>query len=389
MYDLNELKSIPLFEVAKKYNIHLEKKNGRYWGKLRDERTPSFSINVEKNLWYDFGSGKGGTTIDLVAEIENISSKEAITRLAELFNIENRVTHGWSPLTDSQYREIGIEPTLATMNFKYDLRVHTQQQLARWNSKYAVPLAVLAEKYPDDYNYLVNKIAGNYIKELRDLYFYKLRLAVFYSNDPSKKDLYMSWAELDAADINSKYELYTRALKGIKPDMDLSVNVKRDLKALESERNTDAVTYDTELIRSKIVYFYKSLFNFYQAEFLTPEQAKDLYELNLTISSEEGKYLNIQEIKDLHSNLGNKLNDLEQLYKTLVAERDNTFTDYIREEIDDKVYRLENNIKTVKELFNKCSTVLDGIRQANMLYKNHNQNLNKDNVPLHTYELDI
>lgn len=389
MYDLNALKAIPLYDVARKYNISLTKKNGRYWGKLRDESTPSFSINIEKNLWYDFGSGKGGSSIDLVAAIEGISSKDAINRLAELFNIDKKVTHGWSPLTESQYQEIGIVSSLATLNFNYDLRVHTPQQLARWNSKYAVPLTELAENYPDEYNYLVNKIAGNHIKELRDLYFYKLRLALYHSNDTDKFELYKTWAEVDAEEINRKAELYTRALKGIKPESDLSVNVQKDLKAIESERASSEVTYDTELIRSKIVYFYKSLYNFYQAEFLTPEQAKDLYELNLAVNNEDGKYLNIQEIKDLYNNLGNKINSLDQLYKDLVAERDNTVVDYIREELDDKVYKLENNIQTLKELFNKCSSVLDGIRQANILYKNHNSKLDKDNVPLPVYDLEI
>jgi len=34
-----------------------------------DERTPSFKINVRKNLWYDFGEGQGGNLLDLAQRL--------------------------------------------------------------------------------------------------------------------------------------------------------------------------------------------------------------------------------------------------------------------------------------------------------------------------------
>ena len=41
-----------------------------YRAPYRNERTPSFRVNVAKRLWYDFGLGKGGllynTTVHLV-----------------------------------------------------------------------------------------------------------------------------------------------------------------------------------------------------------------------------------------------------------------------------------------------------------------------------------
>lgn len=35
-----------------------------------DERTPSFKVDVQKNLWFDHGMGSGGTIIDLVMHLE-------------------------------------------------------------------------------------------------------------------------------------------------------------------------------------------------------------------------------------------------------------------------------------------------------------------------------
>jgi hypothetical protein len=38
--------------------------NHWYHSPLRDENTPSFTVNRNRNIWYDFGLGKGGTIID-------------------------------------------------------------------------------------------------------------------------------------------------------------------------------------------------------------------------------------------------------------------------------------------------------------------------------------
>ena len=52
---------------------------GMYLSPLRKERTASFSVSYDKNLWHDFGTGEGGSIIDLVARMENCSVTEAAT----------------------------------------------------------------------------------------------------------------------------------------------------------------------------------------------------------------------------------------------------------------------------------------------------------------------
>src|SRR5690606_32673352 len=50
----------------------------------RSERTPSVKVDLQKNLFYDFGSGEGGTTIDLVITLFSFrGAGEAITYLKE------------------------------------------------------------------------------------------------------------------------------------------------------------------------------------------------------------------------------------------------------------------------------------------------------------------
>ena len=51
---------------------------------FRAEKTPSFKINPALNTWYDFGLGKGGTILDLIMQLENKDTKEAVKKLREL-----------------------------------------------------------------------------------------------------------------------------------------------------------------------------------------------------------------------------------------------------------------------------------------------------------------
>ena len=48
---------------------------------LRSETQASFSVSLIKNLWFDFGLGKGGNAIDLVMKIKSCSIKEALAFL--------------------------------------------------------------------------------------------------------------------------------------------------------------------------------------------------------------------------------------------------------------------------------------------------------------------
>ncbi len=53
---------------------------------LRSETQASFSVSLIKNLWFDFGLGKGGNTIDLIMAIKSCSVREALEFLNEDVN---------------------------------------------------------------------------------------------------------------------------------------------------------------------------------------------------------------------------------------------------------------------------------------------------------------
>lgn len=67
---IEELKSVSLTEYLSRHGYKCARQQGRrYWysSPIRHgDATPSFKVNVETNLWYDFGLGKGGNIINLV-----------------------------------------------------------------------------------------------------------------------------------------------------------------------------------------------------------------------------------------------------------------------------------------------------------------------------------
>jgi DNA primase len=61
------------------------RKAGREWKGLspfNKEKTPSFFVNDQKAMWFDFSSGKNGNIFDFLIQTEGLSFPEAVERLA-------------------------------------------------------------------------------------------------------------------------------------------------------------------------------------------------------------------------------------------------------------------------------------------------------------------
>ncbi|MBQ8076077.1 MAG: DNA primase [Oscillospiraceae bacterium] len=74
-----------IVDVVSEY-VSLGKRSGaNYFGlcPFHNEKTPSFSVSPEKQIYYCFGCGKGGGVINFMMEIEQLSYPEAIERLAK------------------------------------------------------------------------------------------------------------------------------------------------------------------------------------------------------------------------------------------------------------------------------------------------------------------
>lgn len=69
--DMRQMRAIPIADFLNAMGIQPQKqKGGILWYKApyRTERTPSFKVDTNKNVWFDFGIGKGGDIFDLAGE---------------------------------------------------------------------------------------------------------------------------------------------------------------------------------------------------------------------------------------------------------------------------------------------------------------------------------
>ena len=69
--------------------LPLKKDGSRYWGlcPFHHEKTPSFSVNAELNLYYCFGCKAGGNVVQFVMEMERLSYIEAAKLLADRIHL--------------------------------------------------------------------------------------------------------------------------------------------------------------------------------------------------------------------------------------------------------------------------------------------------------------
>ena len=84
--DVSRIKRYPIVEYLERKGIKPVRKTptyAMYRSPLREETHPSFKVDTEKNLWIDYGEGRGGSIIDLCMRMEGCTLSEAIRRLGQ------------------------------------------------------------------------------------------------------------------------------------------------------------------------------------------------------------------------------------------------------------------------------------------------------------------
>lgn len=81
--NITQAKSIPLIDLLRQlgYEPSQSKRGGAelwYRSPLREEKDASFHITVQRNIWFDFGLGKGGNILDFVMEHEHTDLSGAL-----------------------------------------------------------------------------------------------------------------------------------------------------------------------------------------------------------------------------------------------------------------------------------------------------------------------
>ncbi len=83
-----------IYEIVSEY-VQLKKQGRNFFGlcPFHDEKTPSFSINQQRQIYKCFGCGSGGGTINFIMEIERLEFIDAIQHLADRYKIDLNIEH--------------------------------------------------------------------------------------------------------------------------------------------------------------------------------------------------------------------------------------------------------------------------------------------------------
>ena len=90
----NVRETADIHDVVSEY-VNLKKRGRNFFGlcPFHDEKTPSFSINIDKQIYKCFGCGKGGGTINFIMDLERLDFVDAVKFLGNKYNIEVEIQH--------------------------------------------------------------------------------------------------------------------------------------------------------------------------------------------------------------------------------------------------------------------------------------------------------
>lgn len=146
---------------------HPVKENGvDYWylSPLRVEKTASFKVNRDKNVWFDHGTGKGGNILDFGILYHCCSVKEFLQKLNETLSLHPQ------PFTIGRQSEkktidiISVEPLKSLLLQGY---IHQRR--------------------------IAEQVAANYCREVKFLIRNKPFLTIGFANDQGGYELRNSW----------------------------------------------------------------------------------------------------------------------------------------------------------------------------------------------------
>lgn len=124
-----------IVDVVGQY-VQLKKSGKNYFGlcPFHEEKSPSFSVAEDKQIFHCFGCGKGGNVFQFIQEIDGISFPEAIEKVADLSHIQVdfQFSTAASPSEDSRRQKdvqlIALHEKAAELYHHILLRTQVGQQ---------------------------------------------------------------------------------------------------------------------------------------------------------------------------------------------------------------------------------------------------------------------
>jgi len=128
------------------------KRSGSNWRGLspfNNEKTPSFMVSPEKQIWHDFSSGKGGNMFSFVMEMEGVDFKESLDILArkagldpDKFKKNNQSNVDKEKLYDllemaTKYYQVQLKNSPIALDYVFKKRKFIKKTILDWRLGYS------------------------------------------------------------------------------------------------------------------------------------------------------------------------------------------------------------------------------------------------------------
>jgi DNA primase len=129
------------------------KRAGRNWKGLSpfsNEKTPSFVVSPEKQIWKDFSSGRGGSMFDFVMEVEGLDFKGALELLARKAGVDleqfRGTPHANGPNKErlhellelaTKFYQVQFSQHKSTLEYVFTQRKFSKETALEWRLGYA------------------------------------------------------------------------------------------------------------------------------------------------------------------------------------------------------------------------------------------------------------
>ena len=134
--NIEAIRTIPLADFLARLGHEPVRRSGNelwYLAPYRGERTPSFRVNVAKQLWYDFGLGKGGDIFTLAGEF--LQSGDFMAQARFIAEAANMTVAGWEKPT---YIPKPTKPVFENLEVATLLRSPLTEYLSERGIPYAI-----------------------------------------------------------------------------------------------------------------------------------------------------------------------------------------------------------------------------------------------------------
>lgn len=149
---VEEIKSrLAIEDVLSEY-VQLKRAGRNFKGlsPFTNERTPSFVVSPEKQIWHDFSSGKGGDMFTFVQEMEGLDFRGALDLLARKAGVELEQYKGKSQDDTKQkerlyhlleqvtkFYQANLKANKSTLDYVLNKRKFTKETVLEWRLGYA------------------------------------------------------------------------------------------------------------------------------------------------------------------------------------------------------------------------------------------------------------